>query len=182
MGIRYYCNNSFPVHKKAWKCFHRNVHRLNIHFSAAPVVTCVIRLFLCFWRGPCCSSLQFSVLCFLFCLSSSCVPYVASVSGLSILDYPWHYAGWTVGLAASFCSTFLLIILCCESSNLDWPLVFTNKISLHVGKSFSQHVDIKYKSSIVSIATIDLKGLFIRKGPIASLDELCAIEVRWKEN
>ena len=26
---------------------------------------------------------------FLFCLSSSCVPYIASFSGLSIFDYPF---------------------------------------------------------------------------------------------
>ena len=51
-------------------------------------------------------------------------------------------------------------------------------LSLHVGKGFSQHVDSKYKSSIAFIATIYLKGLFIRKGPLASLDELCTIEVR----
>ena len=35
----------------------------------------------------------YSLMCcvFLFCLSSSCVPFVASFSGLSILDYPFDF-------------------------------------------------------------------------------------------
>jgi hypothetical protein len=44
---------------------------------------------------------------FLFCLSSSCVPYVAGLSGLSIFD--WHF-GLGIKVVA-FNATFINILV-----------------------------------------------------------------------
>ena len=45
-----------------------------------------------FWWVPCCSSVQFSVFFLFFCLRPvSCVPNVACISGLSILDCPLNF-------------------------------------------------------------------------------------------
>jgi hypothetical protein len=58
-----------------------------------------------FWWGPCCSLISLVFCVVFFCLRSvSCVPYVASVSGLSILDCPLF-------CLSSFC---VLCTLCCQ--------------------------------------------------------------------
>ena len=86
------------------------------HVSCVPYVTSVMCLVYPTLPLSC-------VLCTICCFCPvSCVPYVASFSGLSILDCPWHYAGWTVRLAARVVFFFLLIIHCYESWYLDWRL------------------------------------------------------------
>ena len=86
------------------------------HVSCVPYVTSVMCLVYPTLPLSC-------VLCTICCFCPvSCVPYVASFSGLSILDCPWHYAGWTVRLAARVVFFFLLIIHCYGSWYLDWRL------------------------------------------------------------
>jgi len=67
-----------------------HIYFLSVSVDVLLCITCTTRSPQCL-VGPCCSSFQFSVLCvlvlfvFVLCL----MPNVTSVSGLSILDFPF---------------------------------------------------------------------------------------------
>ena len=64
----------------------------------------------CLWQGPFCSSFQFSMLCFLFCLSPSCVLCTQCCEYLWIVHsrLPLHFS-------VTFISVNTFLLFCCKA-------------------------------------------------------------------
>jgi hypothetical protein len=68
-------------------CARYDFHIKTMFGSSLPPVVCIFYLrYFCLFAH---SDVQHILYCVVFCLSSFCVPYVASFSGLSISDWPF---------------------------------------------------------------------------------------------